>query len=173
MAAITLDSRRIDRSSGKLRRPAAFLTGLIIIGGAAIDAFAADAEPAKKIDPLLEEDRVHKLSIFSYMQPLKRGQDSVPVLVTLNIKGPKGLRTFCEFRPRIFEDVLRIVTDDQVVTGGRQAVLEDMKVQMLEAVNHSLPDAPVSSIDAKAGRSASEFGKEIVQTNGICKKLDG
>lgn len=145
----------------------------MLVGGPAADAIASNTEPVKKIDPLLEEDRVHKLAIFSYMQPLERGGRPVPILVTQNIKGPEGLRTFCEYRPMIFEAVLQVITDDEVSTGDRNAVLADMKIQMLEAVNYSLPGEPISSIDARAGRSASEFGKDIHQTNLVCRKLDG
>jgi hypothetical protein len=157
-------------SSG--RDVAVFLFGMMLLGSAAQSVNAADSEPVKKIDPLLEEDRVHKLSVFSYMQPLQRGGRAAPVLVTLSIVGPEGLRTFCEYRPMIHEAILNVVTDDQVSTGDRQAVLEDMKVQMLEEVNYSLPGEPISSVDARAGRSASEFGQDIVHTNMICKKLD-
>lgn len=150
----------------------AFLFGILLVGSSAGGAIASGSEPVKKVDPLLQEDRVHKLSIFSYMQPLERDGRSVPIMVTLNIIGTKGLQTFCEYRPMIFEAVLNIITDEQVSAGDRRAVLADMKGQMLEAVNYSLPDAPVSSIDVRAGRSATEFGRDIVRTNRVCRKLD-
>jgi len=155
------------------RGVAAFLLGTMLVCGAAAKAVASGSEPVKKIDPLLEEDRVHKLSIFSYMQPLERRGRPVPILVTLNIKGPQGLRTFCEYRPKILEAVLTIITDDQVMAGDRKALVKDLNDHMLEAVNYALPGAPVSGIAARAGRSASEFGMDIVHTNKICKKLDG
>jgi hypothetical protein len=172
MRAGALDLTYFKRFCVFNRGVAAFLLGILLLGGPAVDAIAANSEPVKKIDPLLEEDRVHRLSIFSYMQPLKRGGRSVPIRVTLKIIGPKGLYAFCEYRPRIFEAVLNVITEDRVTTEDRKTILNDMKVQMLDAVNYSLPGAPVSGIDARAGRSASEFGQEIVQTNRICKKLD-
>ena len=67
----------------------------------------------------------------------------MPILVTLNIRGPEGLFTFCEYRPKIFEAVLNIVTDDQVATGARKVVLKDMEPQIMEAVNYSLTGEPV------------------------------
>ena len=158
--------------SKNIRHLACIFISLMLIGGLSAKVTAAEGEPVKKIDPLLEEDRVHKLSVFSYMQPMRRGGRSVPVLVTLNIKGPKGLETFCEYKPMIFEAVLNVITDDHVSTGNRDALLEDMKVEMLEAVNYSLPGQPISSIDARTGRSASEFGRDVSQTIGICRKLD-
>ena len=110
--------------------------------------------------------------------PLKEaGSQKAPSLGanpgTRNIRGPEGLFTFCEYRPKIFEAVLNIVTDDQVATGARKVVLKDMEPQLLEAVNYSLPGEPVSSIDASVGRSVSEFGKEIGHTNRIYHKLHG
>ena len=157
---------------------AAFLLGMMLTGSAAVDAVASNSEPVKKIDPLLEENRIHRLSIFSYMPHLTRGRFSnrrkryVPILITLKITGPKGLHAFCEFRPMINEAVLNVVTDEQIATEQRPADLQDMKDQILEAVNYSLPGAPVSSLDARAGRSPSEFGKDIHQTNVVCKKLN-
>jgi len=172
MASVTLEPRYLYRSVVLAKHIASFLIGFILIGGAVTNAFAADDEPVKKIDPLLEEDRVHKLSIFSYMQPPKGRGRSIPILVTLNIIGPKGLRTFCEFRPMIFEAVLNVTTDQYTSTGDSRTMLEDMTAQILEEVNYSLPGEPISSVEARTGRSASEFGKNIAQTNGICRKLD-
>ena len=170
----------VNRSRGI----AAFLLGMMLMGSAAVDAVASSSEPVKKIDPLLEEDRIHRLSIFSYMPPLTRGRflkrrkRYIPILITLNITGPKGLHAFCEFRPRINEAVLNVVTDDNgatdelISTEQRPADLQDMKDQILKAVNFSLPGAPVSSLDARAGRSPADFGKDMHETNVVCKKLD-
>jgi hypothetical protein len=149
------------------------MTGALLVCSLSVKIAAAEGEPVKKIDPLLEEDRVHKLSIFSYMQPLQKGGRAVPVLITLNIKGPEGLGTFCEYRPMIFEAALQIITDDHVATSERQTLIRDLEEQILESVNYSLPGTPVSRVNVRAGRSASEFGQDIIQTNLICRKLDG
>ena len=164
---------------GRNRGLAAFLLGMMLVGSAAYDAVASSSEPVKKIDPLLEEDRIHSLSVFSYMPPITRGRfsnrrkRSIPILITLKIMGPKGLLAFCEFRPMINEAILNVVTDEPVTTEKRPTDLQDMKGQILEAVNHSLAGAPVSSLDARVGRSPSEFSQEMHQTNIACKKLDG
>ena len=172
MALVTLEPMRPHLSVTSTWCIASFLIGLNFINGAATSSIATDGESEKKIDPILEEDRVHKLSIFSYMQPPKRRGRSIPILVTLNIIGPKGLRTFCEYRPMIFEAVLNVTTDQQASTGDSGSLLADMEAQILEEVNYSLPGEPISSVDTRSGRSASEFGQDIVQTNGICRKLD-
>lgn len=146
----------------------ALMLGCILAANAA----AEDAKPAKKIDPLLLEDTIHKLSVASFLQSFSRGGRSVPILVTLSIKGPKGLQSFCELRPRISEAVLNVVTDDQVIGVNRKNRMSDVRAHLLDAVNEALPDAPVSSIDTKTGRSPSEFGKEMIHTSRTCKKLD-
>jgi hypothetical protein len=151
---------------------AAAMAGLILLGGAAVDAVASEGAANRKVDPLLEEHRVHALSVFSYLQPSEPGSRSVPLLITLRIEGPEGLRTFCEYRPKVFEAVLNVITEDQLSTGGGQHDLRHMKDQMLEELNYALPGEPVSRLDARTARTASEFGGEIAHTDRVCKKLD-
>ncbi len=74
---------------------------LTLIGSAE----ASDA-PKARPNPMLEEDRVHDLSVFSFMSS-PRGQ--APVLITLNVKGPKALTSFCEFEPKVNEAVLNVM----------------------------------------------------------------
>lgn len=149
----------------------AVMAGSMLLGSAAVDAVASGGE-AKKIDPLLEEHRVHALSVFSYLQPSEPGSHSVPLLITLRIEGPEGLRTFCEYRPKVLEAVLNVITEDQLSTEGGHHDLRHMKDQMLEELNYALPGEPVSRLDARTARTASEFGGEIAHTDRVCKKLD-
>ena len=156
------------------RGSCAALIGSMLVAGSTIGAIAAEGEPPKKkIDPLLDENTVHKLSVFSYMQPLERNMESQPILVTLSIKGPKGLSAFCEFRPTVHEAVLNIVTSDQLAVENGKIAVNSIQAQILEAVNEALPGEPVSSVGTRLGRAASDFGKDIVQTRRICIKLDG
>jgi hypothetical protein len=172
MVAVAAGRRSKIWSFNRMKDVISFLSGLVLIGGASTAALAADSEPVKKIPPLLEEDRIHKLAIFSYMRPPRGRGRSIPILVTLNIRGPEGLQTFCEYRPMIFEAVLIVTTEEPVSTGDRKSLLADMKSHILEAVNYSLPGEPISSVEARAGRSTSEFSQDIVQTRGVCRQLD-
>ena len=106
MALVTLEPRRLHWLSSGFRRIAFFLTGLILMGSVAIDANGSDADPARKIDPLLEEDRVHKLSIYSFLPPFKRGRfskkrrRSVPILEPLTSGGQRVFLPFANIARR-------------------------------------------------------------------------
>ena len=172
------ETSAICRISSEMKRISAFLMGIFLVFGIAADTFAADSDPVRKIDPLLERDRAHDLSIFSYMRPAERRLRSVPVLVTLNIVGPEGLKIFCEYRPRISEAVLNVLSDEHASFDDEGSIIErktdlaNRKKQMLQAVNYVLPGQPVSGLDVMAGRRAAQFGPEIAWTNKTCRKLD-
>lgn len=149
-----------------LRRIPAFI---FMIGLTA--AGIAEAAGSKK-DPIFDEDRIHKVSVFSFMQSLSRGGKSYPVLVTLNVRGPKNLTTFCDNQPKVNEAVLGVLSQDRG-KANKKAVLRAIKMPLRKAVNRVLTGKPVRKVVTRAGRTPAEFGPDLMKTKRACKAIHG
>jgi hypothetical protein len=158
-----------------VHRPVAgLLAGLAVccgIGlGLAGTAAAAGSEPQARKNPMLDENRRHDLSVFSFMSS-PRGQ--TPVLITLNVKGPKALTSFCEFQPKVDEAVLGVMMQAPSDQRDEKKALAAIQGPLRQAINEVLPGKPVRKVLTRSGRTASEFGPDLLRTKDACKAVDG
>ena len=97
---------------------------------------------------------------------------SVLLASTLKFRGTLTVQARSDAQiPLIMAECSSALEVRAIARGAQEAVAEEFN-ELLEAVNYSLPGQPISSIDARTGRSASEFGRDVSQTIGICRKLD-
>lgn len=134
--------------------------------------FAAGAAAAKKTDPIFDENRIHKVSVFSYMQSMSGRGPSRPVLVTFNVKGPQALVEFCDNQPSVNEAVLDVLSRDRG-RAGKKAVLKSVKSPLKKAVNKVLTGKPVRKVHTRTGRTPADFGPDLIKTKRACKAVQG
>lgn len=115
-----------------------------------------------------EEDKIHALSVYSFIQSLRRRSWPRPVLVTVNVKGRAALEEFCYHQPRILEAVLRVVGWGKPRRGGTNAYREPL----LQAISKILPDATVQGLEIRIAWAVASFGPALLETRKICKALD-
>lgn len=171
MKAVTVVKEFLSSALSGLRALFGMLTLLFAVASLSAGAFA-EAPPAKKKAPIFDENRTHKVSVFSFMQSLSGRGASYPVLVTLNVKGPKALTEFCDNQPRVNEAVLGVLSRDRAAT-DRNAALRSIKAPLRKAVNGVLPGKPVRKVSTRTGRSPAEFGPDLVKTKKACKAIRG
>jgi hypothetical protein len=161
-----------------IRRPiAGLLAGLAVSCGIALslagNAAAADSEPKARKNPMLDEDRRHDLSVYSFMNELGDRRGETPVLVTLNVTGPRALTSFCEFQPRVNEAVLGVMMQGAPVRGDEKKMLAAIESPLKLAINDVLPGKPVRKVVTRSARNASEFGPDLLRTEKACKAVGG
>jgi hypothetical protein len=104
------------------------------------------------------------------MHSLSGGGSSYPVLVTLNVKGPKALTEFCDNQPKISEAVLGVLSQDRG-KANRKSALRSIKIPLKKAVNRVLVGKPVRKVNTRAGRTPAEFGPDLMKTKRACKAI--
>ena len=172
----SIGSSRFRNFLSACRPFAGLLAALAVSCGIALSlagtAMAADAPTARK-NPMLDEGRQHDLSVFSFMNDLGGRRGEVPVLVTLNVTGPKALTSFCEFLPKVNEAVLGVMMQGAPVGGDEKKVLTALQGTLRQAINDVLPGHPVRKVATRSARTASEFGPDLLKTKNACKAVDG
>ena len=133
---------------------------------------AAETPPPKKKDAIFDENKIHQVSVFSYMQTMGGRGPSQPVLVTLNVKGPEALAEFCDNQSSVNEAVLQILSRDRG-RAGKKAVLKSVKKPLQKAVNRVLAGKPVKKIETRSARTPAEFSREMTHTRKACKAIQG
>ena len=153
------------------------LAGFAVFSGLALGmsdgAAAAESAPKARKNPMLDENRRHDLSVFSFMNDLGNRRDQAPVLVTLKVKGPKALTSFCEFLPKVNEAVLSVMMQGPPVRGDEKKILAAIEAPLKKAVNDVLPGHPVRRVVTRSAMSVSEFGPDLLKTKNACKAIDG
>ena len=86
---------------------------------------------------------------------------------------PKALTSFCEFLPKVNEAVLGVMMQGSPVKGDERKALTVLQGTLKQAINDVLPGHPVRRVVARAARSASEFGPDLLKTKNACKAIDG
>lgn len=147
------------------------VVGVVVLCGF-VTSVAAEAPPPKKKDPIFDENRIHKISVFSYMQSRGGSGPSRPVLVTLKVKGPEALVKFCDNQPSVSEAVLDVLSRDRGKV-AKKAALKSVKSPLRKAINRVLKGKPVRKVDARAGRSPAEFGPDLMKTKRACRAIRG
>ena len=154
-----------------MRSLAGSFAGMAMLFGLVAGAHA-ETTPTKKKDPIFDENRIHKLSVFSYMQSMGGRGPSQPVLVTMRVKGPKALASFCDNQPKVNEAVLDVLSQDRGKS-GKKAALKSIKSPLRKAVNRVLKGKPVRKVLARTGRTPVEFGPDLMKTKKACKAIQG
>lgn len=154
-----------------IRAFAGIVVGMTVLCGFAASA-AAEAPPPKKKDPIFDENRIHKISVFSYMQSMGGRGPSRPVLVTLKVKGPEALAKFCDNQPSVSEAVLDVLSRDRGKV-AKKAALKSVKSPLRRAINKVLKGKPIRKVNARAGRTPAEFGPDLMKTKRACKAIQG
>ncbi|MBK19797.1 MAG: hypothetical protein CMM52_13265 [Rhodospirillaceae bacterium] len=117
-----------------------------------------------------EANRVHALSVFSYVNPVRGRIHSRrrPILITLNVKGIKALSKFCHQKPLIGETILKVIGWGPAPDLSNKKILAEKQRDLREAFDAVLPENSLKTVSLKVGRMASEFGDDLKLTAKAC-----
>lgn len=119
----------------------------------------------------IREADIHQVALFSYVDPAPGTYErsSMPVMLTLDVRGRDGLRAFCRAIPRLNEVMLRVF--EQPYPRGGKDGLAAFSEPLKAAINKSLAGEPVARVTAGYLWDAGVGGAASFRTDGMCRDV--
>ena len=129
---------------------------------------AADAERARSAQR-------HEVALFSYAYSAAGGaqRSSLPVVVTLDVKGRDGLGAVCNAMPWLREAVLRVFGAAPVIVTrrARDGALAPLSAPLRDEINRIVAGGPVQGVRAQLLRDAAAGGAAARRTDDACREF--
>jgi hypothetical protein len=120
-----------------------------------------------------KNEEMHKISVFSYVQPASGGYSNraVPFVVHLDVKGGDAVDALCNSMPRVKETLLRVFG---TAIGGhsrdRGAELARFCYPLQQALNAQLGGRAITRVDAAMLVDAGRAGAAARETDQKCRE---